>query len=300
MNITIKSLRTKPEEHCAEIEAFIEDKAKSLKREGAVIGLSGGLDSATAAMLTVRSLGKEKVHLLYLPERDSNPLHRKHARQLAQQLGIKLTIINLAPMLRAARTYRVLPLPPGPWRKLRAWLVDYGRRKLVRHNDGRILGDRLRPEGDSWMARGNAYGMSKHRARMLQVYQYAEVRNLMVVGAANRTEWLTGTFCHWGVDHCADIMPLLHLFRSQLEDLAEYIQVPDYIRDKTPDPDLYPTQIDKGAYLGGFQIADSILYNLEQDVGKKILYEAYDKEIVDRLHNLMEASQHMRMCPYHL
>jgi NAD+ synthase len=62
----------------------------------------------------------------------------------------------------------------------------------------------------------------------------------MVVGAANRTEWLTGTFSKWGIDHCADIMPLLHLYRSQLEKIAEYIHVPEPIRKKAADPDVMP------------------------------------------------------------
>ena len=296
----IKHLQTDPPAFCTQIEDFIKASIEKLEREGAVLGLSGGLDSATAAMLTVRSLGKRKVHLLYMPDRDSNPLHRRDAQRLAQQLGIPLTILNISPVLRAARSYRVLPLPPGPWRGLRAGLVNYGRRELIQHNDARMLSDRLRSADNSWMARGNAYGMSKHRARMLLVYQYAEVHDLMVVGAANRTEVLTGTFCKWGIDHCADVMPLLHLFRSQIEEIAAYIQVPEYIREKSSDPDLYPIFIDKGAFMGGFQTADAILYNLENGVEKEALYEAYDEEIVNLLAALMENSTHMRDCPYHL
>ena len=77
MKTKIKYLKTNPAVMCKEIEDFIRDSMKKLKRNGAVIGLSGGLDSAAAAMLAVRSLGKEKVGLLYMPEKDSNPIHGK-------------------------------------------------------------------------------------------------------------------------------------------------------------------------------------------------------------------------------
>lgn len=282
------------------IEEFILHSMKDLKRDGAVLGLSGGLDSAAAAMLCVRSLGKEKVHLIYMPERDSNPMHGKHAKGLSDHLGSKLGVINISKVIRAANTYKILPIGLVPGWKLRRWLVDYGRKNLINHNDERIFVDRLAPEGNSWMARGNAYGMSKHRLRMVLLYQYAEIRNLMVVGAANRTELMTGTFCKWGIDHCADIMPLLHVYRSQLEKMAEYMLMPDFIRNKPSDPDLYPTTINKGELLGGFEIADNILFNLENNVGKEELYKIYDQKVVDHIYMLFGTSRHMREAPYHL
>jgi NAD+ synthase len=82
MSKKLKHLQTDPAGLCAQIETFIKDSVESLGREGAVLGLSGGLDSATAALLIVRSLGAEKVHLLYMPDRDSNPLHRRDAKRL--------------------------------------------------------------------------------------------------------------------------------------------------------------------------------------------------------------------------
>ncbi len=300
MKNKISNFQTDAQLLCKQIEDFVRDSLKNLKRNGAVIGLSGGLDSAVTAALTVRSLGKENVHLLYMPEKDSNPIHWEHAKRLADHLGIRLNIYNISSIIKAARTYKILPLGLIPGRKLRTVVVEFGMEKLLKHNDERILIDRLEPEEDSWLAKGNSYGMTKHRIRMVVIYQFAELRNLMVIGAANRTELLTGTFSQWGIDHCADIMPVLHIYRSQLEEIAEYINVPDYIRNKPSDPDLFPAKLNKGTMLGRFQIADHILYNMENNIDKNELYKVYDKKIVDHLFSLHESSMHMRKSPYHL
>jgi NAD+ synthase len=291
---------TDPPIICEEIETFIRNTMTKLKREGAVIGLSGGLDSAVAATLIVRSLGKEMVHLLNLPERDSKKIHRKHAHQLATHLGVPLHVKRITSILKSSGTYKILPLRFFPTRSWRARAVEYARTHFVRHGGEKLLQDRLEAKGHSWIARGNAYIMAKHRIRMVQVYQFAELRNLMVVGAANRTEWFTGTFSKWGVDHCADIMPVVHLYRSQLEQIAEYLNIPDYILKKPADPDILPGLADKNELLGGFHLTDPILYEMEQQVGKEELYSKYPKSNVDQLCALWESSQHMRISPFHL
>lgn len=75
-----QELRINPSVVCKEIEELIHKSVKSLNRDGAVIGLSGGLDSAVAAALAIRSLGKENVKLVNMPEKDSKRIHRKHAK----------------------------------------------------------------------------------------------------------------------------------------------------------------------------------------------------------------------------
>jgi len=295
-----QGLIVNPPKLCKNIEEIIRTTLKSLNRDGAVIGLSGGLDSAIAAKLTVRSLGADKVHLVNLPEKDSKIIHRNHAKQLAEHLGIHLNVKPINSILRATGTYKLLPLRFIPGRNLRRKLVEFGRNQYIPKNGESILIKRLKPKANSWLAKGNAYAIAKHRIRMVILYQYAEVRNLMVVGAANRTEWLTGTFSKWGVDHCADIMPLVHLYRTQLEQIAEYIQIPEYIRNKSADPDIMPTIDNKGDMLNSFNLADQILYGMENNIDKNTLCQEYGEKNVEQIYTLWEYSKHMRESPYHL
>ncbi|QEE15139.2 NAD(+) synthase [Promethearchaeum syntrophicum] len=287
-------------ELCKTIEAKIRTTLKNLHRDGAVIGLSGGLDSAIAAKLTVRSLGANKVHLINLPEKDSKKIHRIHAKQFAKHLGIQLNVKPINSILRSTKTYRLLPLRFIPGRKLRTWVVELGRKQFIPKNGESVLIKRLKPKANSWLAKGNAYAIAKHRIRMVVLYQYAEVRNLLVVGAANRTEWLTGTFSKWGVDHCADIMPIMHLYRTQLEQIAEYIQIPDYIRKKAADPDIMPTVDNKGEMLNSFKLTDQILYGMENNIDKSILCQEYGEKNVEQIYSLWKYSQHMRESPYNI
>ena len=285
---------------CKDIEKFIKESMLKMKRDGAVIGLSGGLDSAVAATLTVRSLGVDKVHLLNLPERDSKPVHQHHAKLLAKNLGVKLKTKSLTPILRSANIYRLIPLNFIPFRKLRAKAYEYARSKFFADGNDKILETRLKPKANSWIAKGNSFAVTKHRMRMVKIYQYADQHNLMVVGAANKTEWLTGTFCKWGVDHCADIMPVLHIYRSKLEEIAKYLEIPEYIQDKPPDPDVLPGIPNKEELVGETAVVDQILFSLENNNDLSEFYNLYGKDAVDRIVSLVELSKHMRESPYRL
>jgi NAD+ synthase len=215
-------------------------------------------------------------------------------------LGAKLVVRPITPVLRAAGTYRLLPLRFLPFRSWRARMVNFGKRQFLRNSEESLLADRLKPPQNDFIAKGNAYAIAKHRIRMVMLYQVAEVHTLMVVGAANRTEWLTGTFSKWGVDHCADVMPVVHLFRSQVEELAEYLKLPEYLLHKAADPDVMPGVNNKGLLLGDFGTVDQILSALEHGENVEDLKTGYDAPMVDRLFELWQLSAHMRESPYTL
>ena len=294
------ALSINPEETIEDISGLIQDSFKSLNRRRAIIGLSGGLDSSLTVSLTVKSLGKDRVQIYYLPERDSKKIHHQHAKLLAKELDLELHLIDLTPALRALGVYKLLPLHLFPSQKLKGQAVDYGRKRFLVNTGGEFLASRLKSSGGSWLARSNAYISSKHRMRMISLYMEADRRRGIVVGAANRTEWMTGTFTHWGCDHCADVMPLLHLYRSQLPSLAELLGLPAEIIHKKADPDVLPGLDDKGQLLGSFEITDLILWGLENSIPMGELEEQFGADQVSYIQTLVENSAHFRDTPYSL
>jgi NAD+ synthase len=183
---------------------------------------------------------------------------------------------------------------------LRNRAVQYGKKRFLSESKGEFLNLRLAGTGGDWVARGNAYASSKHRVRSVVLYREAERYLGLVIGAANRTELMTGTFTQWGCDHCADVMPLVHLYRSQLQVLAEYLELPDEILHKKADPDVLPGLDDKGQLLGTFEEADQILWGLEHQVPLAELKGSFDPELVDYLIKLRDNSAFYRDAPYSL
>jgi len=283
-----------------EILSFIKSHFNSLNRKVAIMGLSGGLDSSVMATLAVRSLGNDQVKLYYLPERDSKSIHRRHAFLLAEQLRANLTIIKITPALRALNIYRLLPLSYFPGQKLKARAVNYGKKHFLSRTNGEFLSTRLTASGGSWITRGNTYACAKHRLRMVALYKEAERNRGLVIGAANKTEWMTGTFTQWGCDHCADLMPILHLYRSQLVQLAKYLNLPEEILAKKADPDVLPGLDDKGKLLGSFQEADLILWGLENQISLNDLENRFGSEKVAYIQSLVKNSAYYRESPYSL
>lgn len=78
---------------------FIRTEIKNAGLNGAVIGISGGIDSAVVAYLTVKAIGKENITLIHLPENDLDPVHTTDAEIVADDLDIKMKIINISTIL---------------------------------------------------------------------------------------------------------------------------------------------------------------------------------------------------------
>jgi len=289
-----------PEQICHKISSLLIDKLALMGKDGILIGLSGGLDSAIAANLAARSVGPENLVLLNMPDRDSKKIHRHHARLVARELGIPLKIKRLTPTLRALGLYRSLLIGFVPGQYLKRSLVQWGTKATGLDRSENLLAERLRPKAGSLVAKGNAYATTKHRMRMVYLYHYAHTHNLMVVGAANKTEVLTGTYSQWGCDQCADVMPIVHLYRSQLPALAEYLGLPEVVCNKAADPDVLPGVNDKGDLLGTFEIADQILWGIENGLSEDQLINIFGEPLVIRIKTLYDLSRYMREVPYHL
>lgn len=110
MIITSDALKQKIKVDCPSLSNRIEQSIKEKVRQSGssdiVLGLSGGIDSAVVTFLCARALGREKVHSLVLPDKDSSQVHIDDAFQLAEKLGIDNKVIDITPLLKEIGAYR--------------------------------------------------------------------------------------------------------------------------------------------------------------------------------------------------
>lgn len=251
---------------CTQIEAFIKEKFSWSNKDGIVVPISGGLDSSVVATLCARAIGKEKVIGLMLPERLGNPEADYYGRLISKHLDIKTMKINISPILRGLGTSNLfLSAISGRER----WKGVVTKTLQKRNKTAKTLYiDALKGKLDVSSRKLIAEVSSKQRARLLVTYKVAEENNLMVAGSSHKTEQMVGLFVKYGIDDCADIMPLKNIYRSQTLQLADFIGIPPEISHRSPNPDILPGITDK--YQGYFGIdylkVELILLGLQMEL----------------------------------
>jgi NAD+ synthase len=243
----------------AEVERivnFIKNTIQEYNFKGAVIGVSGGVDSAVVLALLVTALERDRIKALILPERDSSKTSIEDAKTVCEHFKVNYEIISITHALRAMGVYKLFPPALFIPEKIK---VDYAKRRWQRYPDPYVMD--LKNEGDELFLKGIAYYRAKHRTRMCKLYFEAEKLGYCVVGTTNKTELALGLYVKWG-DDSVDIEPIMHLYKTQVYELAKYLGVPEKIIQKPPTPDLVPGVTDEEAFgLKYFEI-DEILMKL--------------------------------------
>ncbi len=295
-------MKINPEKVALSLENFIREYTEKFEREGAILGLSGGIDSAVIVALCVRALGLEKTLVLIMPEKDSKKEHIQDALSFARKLNIEAKLIDITPYLEGLGVYKLFPLDKLlSLGKLKGALVKKAYRFYERKT-GKIpflesLSGFKDKEFNSYLAKGNAYYRAKHRLRMILLYLYGERENRLVVGAANKSEYKIGYFVKHGCDDATDIMPLLNLYKTQVRELARYLSIPARILNKPPSHDIIPGLADDEEVIKiSYEKMDLILLALEKrwklsDIVKAL--EIEEDEVI-YIKNLIQKSEHMR------
>ena len=295
-------MKIEPEKATLSLENFIREYTDKLEREGVILGLSGGIDSAVIAALCVRALGPEKILALIMPEKDSKKEHTQDALNLARELNIEAKLVDITPYLEELGVYKLFPLDKIlSLGKLKGALVKkayhfYGR-KTGKLPFLESLSGFKGKEYSPYLAKGNAYYRVKHRLRMILLYLYGELENRLVVGAANKSEYKIGYFVKHGCDDATDIMPLLNLYKTQVRELARYLNIPAKIIEKPPSPDVMPgLAADEEVMSISYEKMDLILLALEKSWKVSDIVKALEieKDEVVYIKNLMQKSEHMR------
>ncbi len=241
-----------PAAETARIVEALRRNVRSLRRYGAVVGISGGLDSSVVLALCVRAFGLQKVAAVMMPEKDSEPESEQMARRLAARFGLTPTLEVITPVLDGFACYRRRD------EAIRRVFPDYDaskgyKAKIVLPQN--VLDEDMlnvfslvviTPGGEELSKQLPvreflqivAASNLKQRTRMSMLYYHAEVNNYAVIGTANKNEHDQGFFVKYG-DGGVDIKAIGHLFKTQVYQLAEYLGVPEEIRRRTPTTDTY-------------------------------------------------------------
>ncbi len=280
MSFNLDVLKIDPAQQLEKLSTFIVEQINVVfRRKGVIVGLSGGIDSALIAAVAVRAIGKEKVVGLVLPETESNPISSEYAIKHAKALGIEHRQIFITPTVDSVVHYKsrdefmqkLIPeYKPGYKYNitLPTDLLDRDTfsfyRLQVQMPDGEIKKKRLKLEDFRTIT---SFANIKIRARMLHLYAEAERRNLLVVGTTNRTEFILGDFCKYG-DGGTDIEPLTHLYKNQIYQLSDYLEVIPEIIDRQPSPDTFSLPVSDQEFFFRIPFAklDHLLYAWEHDI----------------------------------
>lgn len=250
----------------------------TLGRRGAVVGLSGGIDSSVVAALCARAFGKEKVVALLMPEHHSSGDSLRLGRLVAERLGLETIVEEIAPALEALGAYRrqieaiqtVVPEYRQGW-KCKLVLGSLLERKgfnitrlTVQSPDGEITTVRLPPDVYLQIVAATNY---KQRVRKMTEYYHADRLKYAVAGTPNRLEHDQGFFVKQG-DGVADVMPIAHLYKTQVYQLAEYLGIDEEIRRRPPTSDTFsmPQSQEEFYFAAPYQLTDLCLYALNNGV----------------------------------
>jgi len=251
---------------------------RRLRRRGAVIGLSGGIDSSVTAALCAAALGPANVMAVLMPEKDSDPESLRLGRLVAETYGIGHVVEDIAPTLAAAGCYlrrdgaiRELFPDYGPDWSCKVVLSNvlhgnrYSLTRLVVETPAGERREARMPIG-VYQAVVAATNM-KQRIRKQLEYYHADRLNYAVAGTPNRLEYDQGFFVKNG-DGAADFKPIAHLYKSQVYQLAEELGVPAEIRKRPPTTDTWSmAQTQEEFYFAlPYEQMDLCLYGLENGI----------------------------------
>lgn len=144
-----------------------------------------------------------------------------------------------------------------------------------------------------------ALGNLRARIRANLLYYYANLKNYLVLGSSDKSEFLIGYFTKFG-DGGSDLMPIASLYKTQVRQLAKHLQIKDSIIAKKSSPHLWPGHIAEDEIGISYEEIDCILYcmidkNMSEDETQKVT--TIDSDKIQKIHQLYKNSVHKRIMP---
>jgi len=225
-------MKSSIDELAQKLTSWLREMVLAAGGKGVVLGMSGGVDSSVAAVLCKRAFAETTLGVI-MPCH-SGEIDKEHAELVAAKFHIPVKIVVLDDVFD-------------------------------------ILLETLRGDGYDVATKRLAENNIKPRLRMGTLYYFANRLGYLVVGASNKSELSVGYFTKHG-DGGSDLMPLGNLVKSQVRDLASYLDIPVEIIDKPPSAGLWEGQTDEGELGLSYSELDRYLITGEAEgkIKKKI------------------------------
>jgi NAD+ synthase len=142
-------------------------------------------------------------------------------------------------------------------------------------------------------------GNLRARIRSALLYYYANLKNHLVIGSSDKSEYLIGYFTKFG-DGSADIFPIISLYKTQIRQLAKFLEIKESIIAKKSSPHLWRWHVAEDEIGATYEEIDSVLYCIFDK--KMSLSDAHDvtqisNEKIEKIHQLYKKSEHKRIMP---
>jgi NAD+ synthase len=236
-------MKIDPKTESQQIISFIRETFKKTNKTTAVIGLSGGIDSAVSFSLTLKALGPEHIRAYHLPSKTTNPQHLKDIQLLTPDFHT----IPIGSIIQ--KSWRIINHPSREKIHELAPAAGPGLQESKIHNSD---AEEIKKTNRLRLANITA------RIRMMILFDQAKKHDALVIGTENKSESMLGYFTRFG-DSASDLEPITHLFKTQVIELAKYLNVPESIIAKKPSADLWPGQTDQTELGFSYAEADPIL-----------------------------------------
>jgi len=245
---------------------IIEEIKKYFKENNltrAVIGVSGGVDSAIITLLISDAIGKENIDCIFMPTEFTSKSSKKDSYELCKNLSIVLSEFDITKIFNI--------------------YLETLAEKLI------IKGIEV-PEENL---------QARIRANLLMYV--ANRKNAIVIATGNRSEILTG-YCTLYGDTVGAIAPIGNLYKTEVYELAKWVNknkgnlIPDSIIEKAPSAELNRNQKDEEELLP-YKILDPILklYIDESKSKEEIINAGFKEEHIEKIINLIKSTYFKRI-----